>query len=308
MSLKDVATGQNRIKELEKLVKHQEEVIENLRAKQFKLNLRSSKVKPDKDGYIRVIIPDSHGCSIDKQAAKTFLNDLSVLKPKHVIMLGDHLDCGGFLAQHHTLGYVAETEYNYEDDCAAANQFLDEIQKSCSHIEYLEGNHERRVEKWIITETLRNKKDSLALKKLYGPKTRLFIEQRGIHYYEQGVFYDKLRIPATIKRGPCYYTHGTYTTKHAAASHLNKFKANVVFGHTHRIDSSMIRTVKDGEIGAWSVGCLCTLQPYWAQQNLTDWCHGYGIQLISKNSFLHITIPIIEGRSYLDPLVKLLRL
>ncbi len=42
-------------------------------------------------------------------------------------MLGDHLECGGFLAQHHINHYVAQNEYSFEDDVEATNAFLDEL-------------------------------------------------------------------------------------------------------------------------------------------------------------------------------------
>src|SRR5262245_1186760 len=58
--------------------------------------------KASKGAFTRVIVPDSHGCYIDPEACKAFLADLEQLRPAEVVMLGDHLDCGGWLAQHHT--------------------------------------------------------------------------------------------------------------------------------------------------------------------------------------------------------------
>ncbi len=75
--------------------------------------------------------PDSHGCFIDGAALNAFLGDLEAIKPAEVIMLGDHLDCGGFLAQHQTIGFVAESDYSYAEDVAACNQFLDAIRSEC---------------------------------------------------------------------------------------------------------------------------------------------------------------------------------
>jgi hypothetical protein len=95
------------------------------------------------------------------------------------------------------------------------------------------------------------------------------------------------------------------TAKHAASVHLIKFGGNVVYGHTHRADSFVDRTVTEGVIGAWSPGCLCKLQPYWMHTNLTGWSHGYGLQLVAGDgSFLHINVPIIDGRSYLVQLTE----
>ena len=94
---------------------------------------------------VRVVIPDTHGALVDKGALAALLGDVKALDPHEIILLGDHVDCGGFLAQHHVMGYVAETDYTYEEDIAAANPFLDALQKAAprAKIEYIEGNHER---------------------------------------------------------------------------------------------------------------------------------------------------------------------
>jgi hypothetical protein len=85
---------------------------------------------------------------------------------------------------------------------------------------------------------------------------------------------------------------------------LSDFGSNVVFGHVHTADSAFDRKVSDGEIGAHCPGSLCRQQPLWMHTNPTNWTHGYGIQIVGEDGgFLHINIPIIEGRSYLSPLI-----
>ena len=50
--------------------------------------------------------------------------------------------------------------------------------------------------------------------------------------------------------------------------------------------------------------CLSTLRPYWQETNITDWSHGYGVQIVTKDGeFLHIIVPIIDGQSLLGPLL-----
>lgn len=298
-----------RIAKLEQLHEQATNQLQQARESQIKLPFGTSKgkAKTTGDTLCRVIIPDSHGSAIDVTAASAFLADLEVLKPSSIIMLGDHIDCGGFLAQHHTIGYVAQSEYTFEEDCAAANQFLDRIQKAVpnARIEYLEGNHERRIENWCTTQALKLGADAKFLSKMFSTQSVLHLEKRGIEFYKQGQFYDGLRIPATIRRDGCYFTHGEYTAKSAAAAHLSKYNANTWYAHTHRIDMATKRTVKDGLIGAWNPGCLCILQPLWQHTNLTDWGHGYGLQLVRSGfGHLNLQIPIIDGNSYLEPLVS----
>lgn len=256
---------------------------------------------------VRVIIPDTHGAKADRAAIAAMLADIKALDPQEIILLGDHVDCGGHLAQHHVMGYVAETSYSYEDDIAAANAFLDSLRAAApsAKIEYIEGNHERRVETWCITQTLRHSKDAEGLRKLYAPEFRLFLEQRGIRYYRESEYYDGLTIPGVIKRGKCYFFHGISTAKNATAKTVEQLAGNCVFGHTHRGESTVVRKLGSGVIGSWNPGCLCELQPLWQHTNPTTWTHGYGIQLAHDNDFLHLNIPVIDGKSLFGALVKL---
>jgi len=313
----ELLTMRSKLKQLEAELKRErsakemlEQTLERLRGSRVKLRL-DRKAKASKGGVtLRVIVPDSHGCFVDQAAASAMLADIRLLKPSSIILLGDHLDCGGFLAEHHTWGYVAETDYSFEDDVEATNQFLDQLQSAAPQatIEYLEGNHERRIEKWIVTDALRSGKGSRSdvkmLNSMFSTQTVLGLDRRKIPIYKQGEWYDGCHVPGTILRDNCYFTHGQFTSKAAAAAHLAKYNSNIWFGHTHRMDMATKRTVSSGPIGAWNPGCLCQLQPYWMHQNLTDWVNGYGIQLVQRGlGHLNLQIPIINGVSYLSPLI-----
>lgn len=263
--------------------------------------------KRDSGDVIRVVIPDTHGAKVNRAAVAAMLSDIKALDPQEIVLLGDHVDCGGHLAQHHVMGYVAETAYSYEDDVAAANSFLDSLRVAAPNakIEYIEGNHERRVETWCVTQTLRHQHDAEGLRKLYAPEYRLFLKERGIPYYRDGVYHDGLSIPGVIKRGKCYFFHGFSTSKNATASTVEKIAGNCVFGHTHRGQSTIVRKMNVGVIGSWNPGCLTELQPLWQHTNPTEWTHGYGIQYVQGDEFLHLNIPIIEGKSLFSALVRL---
>ena len=264
--------------------------------------------KPSRRGkgdIVRVIIPDTHGAKVDQAALAACLGDIKALDPDEVILLGDHVDCGGFLAQHHVMGFVAESSYTYEADIAATNAFLDALQSAAprAKIEYIEGNHERRIEQWAITQTLRNSKDAEFLRRAFAPEFLLKLADRGIAYYRQAECYDGLQLSGTIKRGKCYFTHGSSTSKQATTTMLSSFAGNIVFGHTHREQSSSARPVHTGQIKSWNPGCLCELQPLWCHTFPTSWTHGFAIQSVAKSGeFLHLNIPIIAGASLLGQL------
>lgn len=160
-----------------------------------------------------------------------------------------------------------------------------------------------RIEKFCVTSALRNQQDANFLLSLFGPHAVLHLDDRGIKYYRQSVRYDGLPIPGTIRLGKCYFTHGSRTGQNPAKAMLSDFGGNVVFGHVHRSDSYTSRTVSEGVIGAWTPGCLCKLQPLYSHTQVTGWSHGYGMQLVRDNGdFLHVNVPIIDGKSYLTQL------
>jgi len=259
------------------------------------------------DDVVRVIITDTHGAKVDKAALAACLGDVKALNPHEVVLCGDHVDCGGLLAQHHVLGYVAEASYTYEEDIAATRAFLDALQGAAPRamIHYIEGNHERRVETWSLTQSLRNARDAEFLRRAFAPEFLLDLKKRGIPYYRQGEFYNGLKLPGTIKLGKCYFTHGSKTANNATAVMLSAFGAPLVFGHTHRAQSSTGRPVHSGSIAAWNPGCLCELQPLWQHTNPTTWTHGFGVQMVARSGeFLHLNIPIIGGQSFLGSLAS----
>lgn len=288
------------------VIDEQNERLENVAKKRFAIPTQRQ-AKTSKGCYVRVIIPDTHGSQIDPAAAAAFIADLDQLQPREIIHLGDAIDCGGFLAQHHVMGYVAESEYTFEQDVEAANMFLDRVQAAVptASFDLLEGNHDRRIETWCVTQSLRSKIDASMLKRMFGVDAQLHLSKRGINHFEQGKTYENCRIPATIRRGHCFFTHGTKHGKNAASAMLSRFGANVVFGHVHKLLSASDRTVKDGEIGAWCAGSLCYQQPLWRHSDPTDWCQGYGVQYVRPDGdFLHVNIPIIEGKSFLVQMAK----
>ena len=274
---------------------------------------KGRRAKSRKTDYVRFVIPDVHGCKMHKPAVAAMLGDLESLSPKEIVIMGDFLDCGGFLAQHHTLGYVEQSTYSFDQDVAAANDLLDSIQEAApgAEIHFLEGNHEARIEKYCVTAALRNGAPNIEaehLRMLYGTEHVLHLEERGIQLYRQGKYYHGLGLPSTIKLGKCHFVHGISTAVNAAKVHAERFGGNVVYAHSHRADSYHIRTISAGVIGAWNPGCLCELQELYMHQNISNWSHGYGLQLVkSDGDFLHINVPIRDGKSHFVGITEKLR-
>lgn len=274
------------------------QVLRLTQAKKFKLV--SPVKRHGKDDILQVFVPDIHGHYHDPAAVAAFSADMKRLQPDRITQLGDMIDCGGFLAAHHVLGYVAQMEYSYEQDITDGNGMLDQWQKDCprAEIEMLEGNHEDRVERWCVGQALGGKKDAEYLRRAFAPQYLLNLKNRGINYYRRSETYDGLSIPGAIKRGKIIVVHDPGFSDPRRT--LSRFGAPVVHGHDHQSHANVTSTVGQGDIGVWAFGCLAQRQQLYAHSRPTGHVHGYGIALQSRaGHFLMISVPIIDGVSYL---------
>ena len=257
---------------------------------------------------VEVIFSDVHGNQHDPAAFAALLGDLAMLKPDRIIIGGDFINCGGFLAEHHTLGYVAETEDSYEEDVAVANVLLDAIieESGCPDIHYIEGNHEWRVERWALTQRLSHHKDIHLLRRTFCAEHVLHLADRGIKYYHQGVTHGDCQVPGWVKFDKAFFVHKISNARNAADVALTKAGGNIVFFDTHRADFKPKNVPGLGLISAWNPGCLCQRQPHYANTNPTEWTHGYLVRFISKatGNFQMINVSINEGESYAGMLLQ----
>jgi hypothetical protein len=262
-------------------------------------NTRTSK----KGDFVRVIIPDLHGSALDRPACEAALREIKRIDPDEVVIMGDILECDGFLAQHLVMGYVAQTTYSFQDDVAAANWFLDELAKAApkARVRLIEGNHDDRIEKWIVNQVQKHHRDAQFLYDLLGPAAVLNLAERGIEFHRrcEGLpeFSD---IPGVIKLGKIFFTHELGSSKNAASQALAMMGGNVNYAHTHREDTASMVLPAVGLIKAWCAGCLCKRQRMWNHSRPDNWSHGIGVEYVAKSEeFLHIQIPIWGGKSLL---------
>lgn len=249
---------------------------------------------------VRVCVGDVHGMRMDKEAVSAFLQDLSRIQPDEIVLGGDIVDCGGWLAKHQPIGYVAEADYSYQEDIAAGNWFLDEVQRRCPNavIYYVEGNHEDRVERWAVDQTVSQAREAAFLLAAFSPKTLLRLDERGISYYRRSETYVDGLPPGWIKLGKMFFTHTLGKGKNAARSAVDRTAGNVTYFCTHREDTATVVLPGVGMVKAFNPGCLCVRQPLWRHSDPTSWSHGYGIDLVaSSGNFQRIHVPIWNGES-----------
>jgi len=262
----------------------------------------AAKARPRLKGdKVEVIFGDVHGHHHDPDAFAAMLGDLTIIRPDRIVIGGDFMDCGGFLAEHHTLGYVAESEDSYEMDMAISNRLLTDIQEAANdpEVDYIEGNHEWRVERWALTQRLAHHKDVELLRRTFCAEHVLRLKDRGVRYFSMAQKHDGLTVPGTIKRGKLYLTHKLAGGSDAAESALKKMGGNVVFFDTHRATFKPRYIPHVGQVAAWNPGCLCKRQPTYANTNPTGWTHGYLVRFIAASgAFQMVNMTIADGVSF----------
>lgn len=267
------------------------------------------KTRPARPGgdRLRVSVGDVHGMRMDRAAVEAFLADVRLLDPDEIVLGGDIVECGGWLAKHQPIGFVALSDYTYQEDIAAANWFLDELIKAAPRavIYYIEGNHEDRVERWIVDETLGSKRDAEFLLAAFSPRTLLRLEERGIHYFRRSEVYVDGAPRGWIRLGKMFFTHTLGRGKNAAHQAAAKTAGNVTYFCTHREDTATIVFPSVGLVKAFNPGCMCVMQPVWMNSDVSNWSQGYAVDVIAKSeNFQRFHVPIWRGESLAGAMVE----
>lgn len=256
---------------------------------------------------IRVAFGDVHGAMMDRPAVDAMLADLKRLNPDEIVIGGDLVECGGWLAKHHPLGFVATCSYTYQDDINAANWFLNQVCEAAPNadIHYLEGNHEDRVERWIVDQVMANQRDAAFLHNLASPAALLRLKDRGICYYRRSDIHVEGLPRGWIRLGEMFFTHSLTYSRNAARDAASKTAGNVTYFCTHREDAATIVFPAVGLVKAFNPGCLCQMQPVWKHSDPTSWSQGYAIDYIAKSgAFQRIHVPIWRGRSLATAMIE----
>jgi|GEM_PF-764656 len=260
---------------------------------------------------VRVYAGDLHGMRMDKECVAAFLSDIKTLDPDEIVLGGDMLECGGHLAKHQPIGYVALCDYTYQEDIRATNWFLDELQTAAprARIIYLEGNHEQRVERWCVDQALANQRDAGFLRQAYGPATLLRLDERGITFYSQSEIHGDGLNRGWVSLGNMMVVHNPFGIsgggKNAASKAVGKTAGNVTYFHTHTWDQSPQVFPVIGLVAGFCPGCLCEMQPMWKHSDPSGWNQGYDIDFISaRMNFQRIHVPFWHGESLAGSMIE----
>lgn len=246
-------------------------------------SIAPKKQKTKNSTYRVVSLWDVHVPDADAFALRAVLDFVKEYKPDHVVLGGDFLELESCSAH----GGVANP-LALMDEIKAGKKTLDRLQAAAPDavITYLEGNHETRLSRAVIS-SLPTFDGALDVPSL------LELRDRGIEW----VPYRRLWRPMIGDvPGKLAYTHGEWATMHHAAKHLQQYGVSVRYGHTHKPQSAT-RGYADGRVCiALGSPCLRTLDPGWAGPH-HGWLHGFGIdEFMPDGTFTAQNLVMVDRR------------
>ena len=235
---------------------------------------------------------DVHVPNHNPRALEVFCRVAERLRPDLMVCLGDLLDCGQFSVHPPTYG-VPETEY--VDDLRQANALLDRLQKTCSRLVMVEGNHEYRLDRWAAGAA-----EGRGAYSMLAPRIQLAKGRSNFTYVPYGSADG--RYPHYAINSRIIAVHGWSYARHATKQHLHISQGkSVIHGHTHRADACIIQNIwSPGQVvQARSAGCLCKPIPLYGTGRPVEWINAFILGYLGRRSDTLYTIPIMDNRCIL---------
>lgn len=234
-----------------------------------------------------LFIPDTHRPYHDKRAWRLMLSIAKDLKPYHVVIGGDFIDC--YAVSSHSKDPRREMRFHGEVSDTLVG--LDELQAlGAKNLVYVSGNHEDRLERY-----LQDKAPDLV--EFVTIPDLLQLKKRGWKYVPYKSHY---------QLGKLFITHDTGTagaTAHSKA--LNDFQNNVVINHTHRMGYEVRGNAQGKAHVAAMFGWLGDARKtdYMHRiKALRDWALGFGIGYLNpETGAVYLTpVPIVNYTSVVN--------
>ena len=250
----------------------------------WKIPKGKNKKIQNKDFKIFLYTADQHVPEYNISANKALFKLMEDIKFDGFRIVGDFMDMSPISHWNENKRKTLEAQ-RLKEHYIIGNVLLDEydkrLPKNCDKA-YFWGNHEdwynQLLEKMPVLEGLLNPNDELHLK------------ERGYKIYDNVNHIERI--------GRLSVCHGMYATINAVRKHIQEFKTNVLFFHTHRIGSrSESSPAKEIAIIGYNGACLCNKNPDFLKNKPNKWSHGFAIVYYMPNGYFYVeNIRIIKGR------------
>ena len=231
-----------------------------------------------------LFVPDTHVPYHDKRAWRLMLAVARTLKPKHILVLGDFIDC--YAVSSHSKSPDRARHLIAEVNCA--KKCLAEL-RACAapsaRCVFIAGNHEDRLGRYIADKA----------PELFG-----LVDIPSILDLQPSWLYVPYK--DTYRLGRLYATHDVgYAGRYGAQRLLDTFQHSVVGGHTHRlsyiVEANVVGEAHVAATFGW-LGDFEKIDYMHRGKARKEWAHGFGIGwLDTQTGAVHIVpVPIVKGK------------
>mgnify|MGYP006266567451 CR=1 FL=1 len=236
--------------------------------------------------YDRVLwISDIHIPNHDIQALTTALEFGIENKANCIVIGGDLLDNAPF-----TRFKVPPAAKFAREIFDQTIEFLQALRRNFknAHIIYMQGNHDRWYEDWLMTHCPQVFDDPY-----YQVEARLQLEKFNIKFVRENIIVKAGKLPMlhghTVVRG-------VFAPVNSARGAYLKTGHSIIIGHTHQVSEHSAKDLLGRKIKVWSTGCLCTLQPDYDPHNIRH-SHGFAfIETEANGTYTVSNMEIIDGK------------
>ncbi len=237
-----------------------------------------------------IVVPDQHFPIHDESAVKVVLRAIEFVKPNIFINLGDVGEWESVSAWQYKRRKRPPIEYQLKEmveEIKKVNKFIDRFDKvlekvSCKEKYILAGNHDEWLDAWVEENPYLDQ---------YTFRNACKWDERG---YKYRVWNDVLTI------GKLSFVHGAYTGLSHARTHLERYGTNIIYGHVHDVSRHSSTRLLDGNISAWSMGCLKDMSAEknkWLKGRLHNWNHAFGIVTFFDTGYFQVeVVDIVKGQ------------
>lgn len=229
--------------------------------------------------------PDTH-CPFEcPKAFKVALDAAHAFKPHRIVLMGDFADF--YAVSFH--GKHPMRSGGLQQEVGAVNKRLDEIQALGAEVIYISGNHEYRLERFLIAKA----------PELFGmvEVSKLFrVAARGWTWvpYMQHITIGRLHLTHDVGH---YGMNAHRQTRQA-------FESNSAIGHTHRLAVEYVGSAK----GSAHVGAMLgwlgdkSAIDYMHAGKAAAWQHGFGLAYheVDTGNVHLVPVPIIDNRCIVE--------